>query len=973
MTPDELSHQQRRRICNLLPWGIAVAGLVVYLATLNHWASFGSLALVSQISGWDWLPPAAQPVTFLVTLPLKLLPASVLPFTLNFLTALAAAGTLWLLARSIAILPRDRLASFRGLTSANNSWELPLAWLPPVLAAVAFGLQFTFWEHATVGTGEVFDLLLLAYVVRSILEYRHTGRDKWLDRALLVAALAATNNYAALAYLPLVLIAVWWVKGYEFLESRFLLRVGALLAAGLSLYFLHPLLAALRPEAPFTFTQTFKQNLGGQFNALIGLLQAFYYAHRDVALLLALVSFLPLLFMSVRWRSFSGGSLHTGAALVTLPFHIAHAAIFGICLWVFLDPPFGPRVAGQKLGMLPYLSVYYLAALAVGYYGGYFLQFFADYPPEDWAIGADTRRKIARLVRGVGLFLLVAVPVVLIGKNLPAIRHQNSDLILRQAQEMARGLPEQGCVFLSDDPLRLALTQAALAREGKLKAHIPLDTRILGIPKYLTAMHRRHPQRLPLTIELPKDREAEPVTVLGFLAGVAQTNTVCYLHPSFGYYFEAFYLEPRGPVFTLRPHETNSLYLPVTPANILASSEKYWTQLAPNFLQTLTNRVGLAAQPPRNAWTTFLRKLRIRPEPDNIAYLLGSWQSRQLTAFAVELQRSGQFEAAGRWFREALALKRDNLSAAANLLVNTNLLAHQPIVADRSQPPEAYLGRNGSWEQAITENGPFDHPDLNYPLGMVFAANSLYRQAAGQFHRAYQLDPSFTPALLMLSSIYGLGNRWDDVLSLVNQVRTNRGYASLTPNEKTELAIGEAGAYLGRGDLARADALIASILDTRTNEPAVLDRLFALYTSGNHLTNALKIATRQQAASPTNEVAFINEGYVWMQLGLYTNALPVLTRALAINSNNVHARFNRAFAALRVGQYEASRADYQFLDDLDPTVPRVLFGLGEVAYARRETNEAIRQFTRYLSNAPPNSAEIKYVQDRLHELEPARK
>jgi len=973
MTSEELSRQQRRRICNVLPWCVAAVGLVVYLATLNHWVAFGSLALVSQISGWEWVPPVLQPVTFLVTLPLKLLPASVLPITLNVLTAALAALTLWLLARSISILPRDRLASFRNLTTSNNSWELPLAWLPPLLAAFGFGLQLTFWEHATVATGEMLDLLLLAYVVRSLLEYRHTGRGKWLDRALLVGALAATNNYAALAYLPLVVIAVWSLKGIDFLESRYLLRVAALLAAGLSLYFLHPLLVAFTPDAPFGFWKAFKQNLGGQVRLLVSLGQAFYYAHRDVAVLLGLVSLLPILLMSIRWRSFAGGSLHLGAALVTLPFHIAHAAIFGICLWVFLDPPFGPRVVGQKLGLLPYLSVYYLAALSVGYYGGYFLQFFADYPPDDYAIGAAGRRKLARVVRYVGLFLLVAIPVVLVGKNLPAIRLLNSDLTFRQARELAGGLPSEGCVFLSDDPLRLTLAQAALAHAGKLKGHIPLDTRLLSIPKYLAAMHRRHPDRLPSPGELPQDREADPVTVLGFLSRTAQTNTLCYLHPSFGYYFEAFYLEPRGPVFTLRPYQTNSLLLPATAANVLAASQAYWTQLAPDLLQTLTNRLAATANPPRTPWSQFLRALRTRPEPDNLAYVFGAWQSRQLTAFATELQRAGQFADAGRWFRAALALKGDNLSAAANLLVNTNLLAHEPVLTDRTRPPEAYFGRYGSWEQVLNENGPFDNPNFNYSIGMVFAVNSLYRQAAGQFHRAVQLDPTFTPGLLMLASIYGLGNRFDEALDVISQIRTNRGFNLLTPNEKVELSLGEAGARLGRGELRPAETIITGVLDARTNEPAVLERVFALYTSSGHLTNALKIVARQQAISPTNEVPFINEGYVWMQLGLYSNALPALTRALTLNSNSVHARFNRAFAGLRLGRLEESQQDYQFLDNLDPTVPQVLFGLGEVAFARHDTNEAVRHYSRYLSNAPPNAAEVKHVQDRLKEIEPPRK
>lgn len=973
MSSEEQSRQQRRFICAILPWCLAGASLLVYLLTLNTWVSFGNLGWVAQLSGWEWTPAVMQPVTWLVTLPLRVLPHSILPAALNLLSAVLASLTVWLLARSVSILPRDRLASFRALAAANHSWDLPMAWLPPVLASLAFGLQLTFWEHATLGTGEMLDLFLLAYVVRSLLEYRHSGRPKWLDRALVLAALAATNNFAALAYLPLVIIAVWTLKGFEFLDGKFLTRVTVLLAAGLSLYWLLPVVAALTPDAPFTFWEAFKKNLGSQVGMLRGITVSFWYLNRDVAVLLALVSLLPVLFMSIRWRSFSGGSLHLGAALVTLPFHIAHAALFAICLWVFLDPPFGPRVAGQRLAYFPFLSVYFLAALSVGYYLGYFLQYFADYPPDDWAIGADTRRKVARLVRFSGLFLLVAVPVIQVGKNYPAVRRANSDLVLRQAREMASGLPAEGAVVMSDDPLRRVLTQAALARDGRLAPHVVVDTALLSNPKFLRHLHRQHPERIPAPGDLPADREADPLTVLRLLLGIAQTNQVFYLHPSFGYFFEAFHLEPRGPVFALLPYQTNSLFLPATPITVLADGEAYWTRVEPDLLSTLTNRVELSGNPPRTPWRNFLRALRIRPDSDTPAYVFAAWQSRQLTAFAVELQRAGQYEAAGRWLRAALALKPDNLSATASLVVNTNLVAGEPVKADRTRPAEADLGRYGNWERALNENGPFDHPNFNYSVGMVFAANSLYRQAAGQFNRAIELDPTFTPALLLLGSIYGLGNRHEEALEVISQIRTNAGFKLLTLNERTELSLSEAGAHLGRGDVPAAEAIFAEVLTSRTNDPAVLERVFALYTATGHATNALAIVRRQQQAMPTNEIPYINEAYVWMTLGEYTNAIPLLDRALAINSNNVHARFNRAFAYLRSSDYAASQQDYQALDRLDPTVPQIIFGLAEIAYARGETNEAIRHYTRFLSNAPPNTAEIPLVQDRLKELAPPRR
>ena len=44
---------------------------------------------------------------------------------------------------------------------------------------------------------------------------------------------------------------------------------------------------------------------------------------------------------------------------------------------------------------------------------------------------------------------------------------------------------------------------------------------------------------------------------------LAQTNSIYYLHPSFGYYFEFFYPEPHGLVYKLNPYPTNALFAPL--------------------------------------------------------------------------------------------------------------------------------------------------------------------------------------------------------------------------------------------------------------------------------------------------------------------------------------------------------------------------------------------------------------------------
>src|SRR5260221_3789644 len=54
-------------------------------------------------------------------------------------------------------------------------------------------------------------------------------------------------------------------------------------------------------------------------------------------------------------------------------FHFVHALLLLACVWVAMDPPISAR--NQGFG-IPFLSFYYLGALSVGYFAGYFLLVF---------------------------------------------------------------------------------------------------------------------------------------------------------------------------------------------------------------------------------------------------------------------------------------------------------------------------------------------------------------------------------------------------------------------------------------------------------------------------------------------------------------------------------------------------------------------------------------------------------------------
>src|SRR5207244_6452427 len=140
----------RKYVRTILPWAICGGALIVYLATLNQWISFGNLVQVAKAARYSWQPELYGPLTWLVTLPFKLLPPKTVPLALNVFTAICASLTLALLARSIALWPHDRTQNQRDRELGPFSLlSLPEAWLLALAGVLICGLQLTFWENAT--------------------------------------------------------------------------------------------------------------------------------------------------------------------------------------------------------------------------------------------------------------------------------------------------------------------------------------------------------------------------------------------------------------------------------------------------------------------------------------------------------------------------------------------------------------------------------------------------------------------------------------------------------------------------------------------------------------------------------------------------------------------------------------------------------------------------------------------------------
>jgi tetratricopeptide (TPR) repeat protein len=973
----ELGSDSKPRFA-LLPWMVAAAALAVYLVTLNRWVSFGGLAQIARFSGWSWQPELHGPAYWLVTYPIRWLPVQKIPLALNVFSAVCAALCLALLARSVGLLPHDRTQPQRdkGLGEAGTL-SIPAGWLPPVLAALVCGLQLTFWEKATAaadqfytgGSSEMFDLLLFAYVIRCLLEFRVDERDSWLTRSAFVYGAAITNNWAMIGFFPLYVTALVWLKGLSFFNLRFLAQMTLISLAALSLYLLLPMVQSLSDDALLPFWPALKANLNDQR----GIVLMLYKYLRHNLLLLSLTSLVPIFILSIRWASYFGDSSQLGVALATIMFHVVHALFLVACIWVALDPPVSPRSKGFGI---PFLTFYYLGALSVGYFSGYFLLIFGRETDPHKRVPGYMRLLNSTVTVAIWLLLLL-VPVALIYRNLPQIRITNGPMLGEYADLLAKGLPPRA-VLLSDDPRRSLLLQSWAAQKGRLNNYVFVDAGAkdaagrpggLTFPEYHRYLKKRYPQEWPVAVPKGYTQPVDEEFLVRLVFRLAATNSVYYLQPSFGYYFEFFYLEPHGLLYRLKQYPSDTLVPPPLPKDVIAENNDFWAGPGERAIRPL---LQVIAPPPPGAQTRLIQDLveraHLPTEPNHTATVLGGLYSRALNCWGVELQKLGQLTNAAACFARAVELNPDNIVAEVNLECNKGLQAGREFTVQDSRSLEDQFGKLRSWEQVLSEDGPFDDPSFAFGQGRTFAHNRLQHQAAQYFERVKALAPRNLEARIWLAQLYVLNELPAKAKQLVDEIRAHPAIFPVPSSSRTEMLFVEASTHLANGDRKKAETAVETSLERYPDDEDLLETATKVYLKYQCYTNAVKTLESQIRLSPTNMTALVNMGNVCIWLGKYASAIPPLTRALGMDTNNPYALLNRAIAYLRTDNLDAAQRDYELLQKTMPTSTRVNYGLQEIAYRKKDTNAAIRYCQIYLANAQTNTTEAKTVSERLKEL-----
>ncbi|MBL6764394.1 MAG: tetratricopeptide repeat protein [Verrucomicrobiae bacterium] len=919
-----------------LPVAVALLALLVYGVTLNHWHSFRSLGPASLALGIDWWNfKIGHPLFYLVAEPIGWLPVAWQVIALNAVSALCGAGVLALLARTVALLPQDRTQDQRlRNTHAAGLLNSPFDWLPPVFAVLLCGFQMTFWEHATVATGEMLNLLLFAFVIWCLAEFRVDRGEGRLRLAFFAYGMGIATNWGMVGFLPVFGIAILWLKGFSFFKWRFLLGSFGLLCAGMLLYLYDPIMAVLDPSEPTGFWDILRWELVSQRNPLLG-----YPKGRMI--LLSVTSILPLLMVAIHWPTNFGDVSGFGAAVANLLFRLVHLVFMAAIVWVAFDPAFSPRELGYGL---PMLTFYYLGALSAGYLAGYFLVIGGGEPLRKWQRSGTIDRVVGRvLYAGVWLAVLV-VPAMLLRQNLPKIRVENGDLTRRFAGQMAARLPAEGALVLGADLERLHLLNAWY--HGKPEPILFSSMADLGRSRFHKRAAARYPKLWPDPGKVQGEETITIAAVVNFLGGMSRSRPLWATDSLAGtLLLESLRAVPRGLVYELKPYADD------------ATLEWTGNRMEPAELDADLDHVAAIAEQLKADLAS----------GSETALVVGRNYSAWVNTLGAEAQAAGDLERAAAAFETALSFNPENVNARINADVNARLADGLPGTSEETSALEQELAQVRSLSQLLLRHGPIDESQIRTYLGELLLGNRMHRQSVAELSRALSLNGTNTQARLDLGRAYHEIGFITNSASVLEPLGSEDG-AGLNAAQSAELQRLLAMNAYRRGDVAGAEARLLAASGRHADQVATRDGLVTIYIETGRFADALVQIEALLRLKPDHQRARFNLGPVLSSLGRNDEAIIALTDLLKDQTNNAALFGNRASVYLGIGKLAEAESDYRKALELNYTFQAGYVGLAEVALKGGDTNAALTHLDIALKLMPAESREAKALAARLESL-----
>ncbi|MBR5738037.1 MAG: tetratricopeptide repeat protein [Verrucomicrobia bacterium] len=939
--PVDLNYKTR------LPWILGAIFFVIYILTLNRWVTLDSLAVLAPIVGWDfWGLRMNSPLFRLVTSPCQLLsPASSILF-ISVLNAVLASFSLVWLARAVMLLPQDRCTDQRVRNDdPDGLYVSKLSWIPPLLAVCSLGFMFAFWEDATGAFPAIINVFFLSYIVRNTLEYRLDGENFWIYRAAAVYSIALVNNWVMILLLPFWIGSLIWINGTNLLRySTLIVRSFLCFLPGLLFFLYTPTIEYIEGRSDLGFFNLLAMSLKQHASSVTSI-------PPYILFIFSTFSIIPLILLSIKWdqsRS-SGGNAGINTAMTRISVRLMNLFFFLYAGAVAFELPVCPSHLTPGFEGLEF---HYIAALVLGFATGYLLIVFHEPVTER----RQKRFKVSdfmNLIRPVIFVFVLICGVAMLGgliyKNYPQIQANNSntlyDLGCNLLDDIQKIDKDKPVTLLSDDPTCIYLVRATMARKGVQDPYIFVDTRFLSYPWYHRRMAKFYPERW-------KNYFAE-ATEIGYLDNsnisqwlmlYAKQEHTYYLHPSFGYFFEACKPTLSGLLTQLTPYQDDDVSLWVFSPEEKEAALNYW-----------------------KAEETVLDKIPRLPEEKlkhgNIAFV-AAFYSRMLNNYAVELAKANDRTDAIQFCEEALSLYPRNLAAYMNKhYYQTGLSTYDDEGQHRYD--ELFNNYNSSWETVSLFCGKPDLPRPLYEMGTLFSQNHQWRQAYQCFLRVQQYEPNQIQNMTALAYVDSMIGESDRALKLIREAKAYWKQSGQSNSDTISLDTQEAACLLSTGKTEEALALLNEARKNNPQDQRILNMLSRAYIENGNYQEALTLIDRILTSAPDNFDNLYRKAICLLGLDRANDALNILDNLLRKNPLNNSIISLRITALLKLKRFDEARAVYEGMLREDKDDVSAMIGLGKVAEEAGNPDEALKQYERALSNEYILPVQIGWIVDSM--------
>ncbi|MBT7909422.1 MAG: tetratricopeptide repeat protein, partial [Verrucomicrobia bacterium] len=898
--------------------------------------------------------------------------------------------------------------------------------------AMVCGLQLSFWQHATAGTGEMLNVLLFAFVIRCLLEYRIGHKTRWLTRAVLVYAMGITNNWGMVGFLPLFCVALLWTARMQLFREGVPLKLALNALVGLSLYLLLPVVAVLSGSGE-NFLDVLMANLGLQKSFLGSL-----FSQRLMVLVMASTAILPLLLVSIRWPANFGDTNAAASAITTALLRLVHFLFLAVCIYVAFDHVVSPRKLvnlPQVTGIgAPFLTFYYLGALSIGYFLGYLLLLSGKEEVRKWHKPSELSKALNRGLH-IGLQGAALVVIgVLAWQNAGTIFANNkNDITGTYAKWLTDSLPNGKAILFADNGMspQIQLLHAELARSKSGGQTMLIQTDLLASPDYQVRLAKRSNSLWPSPPEeVLEAKRIDDLQILNMLNAITAAKTpIYYLHPSFGYYFEQFYLEPDKGVFRLRPYPSG--------ADSLDKPALTIDQVTEN------SSVAEAIEKKFDDFAKESEQLRKNQFLDSL--IIMGWLSRNLNQRGVDLIRNNQSEAAEKLFLAACKIYRG--SPKGNVVAQANLRQANPESdyefdkeLDRLIGDDELLALSRI-DSTLKTYGPFDLTQACFQLGQNFARKTQIRQAYHELTRAAELAKTLPDPVFFIADMFVSYELPDKAKLFIERLAKMNEANPFTPDQQIKLIRLEAGLLLAASGPDAAEKYLAERLKPHMNSLGGLHTMLAFHLDHDQNTKALALLDNWLKDNPDDLATLTDKGQLLSRLKRYDKAVEVYQSALELansqeesnlismiaatytekgdfnsalkhiddaikrtdtdnftfqkatiymamsqhgkavtlldtllddNPNHEEILLNRAESHMALNQYDLAKEDFSTLQSFAPNDPRSYYRLALIAKEQNQNGKELTNYTLFLKYVDPESVpaeELQRVQTRVKQLQ----